>query len=83
MIHIPLLEAARDRVYLNFVAQEYQKVLADDVSTDTASYLQLDTDSLKAYMVAAMQELSAIVEGLRGENGDLKERLARLEARTA
>jgi len=78
-----------DRRYLNVVAQEFREVFPDEVKSsgermaDGSEILQVDTYPLTIYSAAAIQELNqklqAELKRRDVENGELKQRLEKLE----
>lgn len=72
----------RDREYLNFIAQEYAMVFPEWVQdSGEDGLLQIDTYASNIYAVAAIQELSHLVDQQQSQISLLEERLAALEAR--
>lgn len=86
-----------DRVYLNFVAQEYQQVFPDAVKTsneilpgESQPILTVDVHDATITTVKAVQELIEKVEALERENATLREsnqalqgKISQLENETA
>jgi hypothetical protein len=77
----------RDRVYHNFIAQEYGQVFPDAVQEAADGYLQLDTHDANVFLVRAVQELDARLRAERDEHAAMRaqdqQRLVELEARLA
>ena len=72
-----------DRVYYNFIAQEYQEIFPESVQDDGTGYLQIDTYSVRPHLVAAVQELDAQMKAVVSENATLKKRNHQLESADA
>ncbi|MBI4614481.1 MAG: tail fiber domain-containing protein [Planctomycetes bacterium] len=51
-----------DRVYYGFIAQEFAEVFPEAVQGDGEGLLSIDTYAVRPYLVAAIQDLLAIVE---------------------
>ncbi len=70
-----------NRIYYNFIAQEFQEVFPESVQDDGTGYLQVDTHSVRPVLVAAVQELDSQTRELMARNVSLEQDIARLTAR--
>ena len=75
--------STKDRVYYNFIAQEYQEIFPESVQDDGEGYLQVDTYNTRPYLVKAVQELSTMVDDLQAENTTLKAEYSAMNSRLA
>ncbi|MBT4504681.1 MAG: hypothetical protein HOC74_43555, partial [Gemmatimonadetes bacterium] len=73
--------SVEDRFYYNFIAQEFREIFPESVQDDGTGYLQVDTYSVRPFLVRAVQELNGKVEVLQAENEGLKRSNEELESR--
>jgi hypothetical protein len=66
----------KDRVYYNFIVQEYREVFPDSLQDDGTGLLQMDSHNTIPYLVRAAQELSQQNEKL---NEAVKEQQTEIE----
>ncbi len=72
-----------NRVYYNFIAQEYQEIFPESVQDDGTGYLQVETYSVRPHLVGAVQELDAQIQSMTLENEALKRQNDELKAQMA
>ena len=68
-----------DRVYYNFIAQEFAETFPNCVRDDGTGLLQVDAYPVRPYLVAAVQSLSQENDALRTSHAELQSRVAALE----
>ncbi len=66
-------------VQFGFIAQEFEKVIPELVSTDKKGYKSIDYVKLTPLLVKAVQQQQKIIEGMKSENDLLKKRLEKVE----